>query len=71
MSSRITQLGCEVVAILSDHGLRKIDVLASEMSGVDVGELQAQLDLMVADRTVAQHWVRDCCFYGLSGDRFQ
>lgn len=66
MNSNLTSLGCEVIAILSDHSFRAIGVIASEMlREFPAGQLQEQLDLLVADGAVKRHYIRDAWFYQL------
>lgn len=65
-NSNAVSLGCDVIAILSDHSFRAIGVIAQEMAcDVPVAELQKQLDLMVANGAVKRHFVGDCWFYQL------
>jgi hypothetical protein len=66
MQSNLTLLGCEIIAILSDHSYRAIGTIAQEMAQDFPGDqLQPQLDRLVADGVVRRHFIGDAWFYQL------
>jgi hypothetical protein len=66
MPTNFSSLGCEVIAILSDHSFRAFGFIAEEMlREFPASDLQAQLDLLVADGVVRRHFIGDAWFYQL------
>jgi hypothetical protein len=66
MQQQLTSLGCEVIAILSDHSYRALGVIAQELaSKVPPDRLQQQLDQLAASGVVRRHFVGDAWLYQL------
>jgi hypothetical protein len=66
MQQQLTGLGCEVIAILSDHSFRALGVIAQEMlEDTPPDRLQEQLEQLVTDGVVRRHFIGDAWFYQL------
>lgn len=63
---RSTNLGCDVIAILSDHSFRSIGVLAHEISSrIPRERLQAELDRLVVEGEVKRHCINGVWLYSM------